>query len=395
MKDHLITCPLCNYDIPFDSSKCSYCGALLAPGPSRNVPILKGIVCSNCGSRNYNYDSCDSCGHRFTKSCINCGADIALKATECPECGFAGRRVAAGQRRESASDVEPPRSTLMTYSIPIGVAVVIALAAIIYAMWPSAKPPGAPSEPGPRPGEARAVDTDGDGSPDYWDVYGENEIVVERRHDQNHDGIIEKVEFFDAEGNPKFAHVDADGDGQAEQIHTFTAKGVLSMVYHYEGSTFDVPRRLERYNAEGNLVERWIDRNSDGSWDKYQRYNARGNLVVEGTDTQETGIIDRYFVFRGNREIFQRMYDGEGDGIIEKIETLNSQGIRIIMEEDTDGSGRIDKKTFFHLTGKTRWVQLDTNGDGVHDTFKSYTKEGRLARTGVDVDADGKPDTWK
>ena len=56
MKEHLISCPLCNGEIPFNSAQCSYCGVLLAPGPSRGTPILKGMICHKCGASSYNYD---------------------------------------------------------------------------------------------------------------------------------------------------------------------------------------------------------------------------------------------------------------------------------------------------------------------------------------------------
>lgn len=396
MKDHLIPCPLCNFEIPFDSDKCSHCGALLAPGPSRTTPILKGIVCSRCGARNYNYDSCDHCGHRFSKTCLSCGEEIPLKETTCPACGFSGRRPVAGGRRMAGGeddDVTPPRPVWMTWGLPIAAAVVVVILALAFALRPSSEQPAA--EPGPQTGEARAVDTDGDGSPDYWNVYGDHENVIERRRDENHDGIIEKVEFFDKDGNPKYAHIDADGDGQAEQVHAFSNKGVLSMVYHYQGGAFDVPSRMERYNATGHMIERWNDKDFDGVWDHYQRYDLRGRLLVEGTDTKQNGFIDRYLVYRDNQEIFQRMYDADGDGIVEKIESLNAQGIRVIMEEDTDVNGMIDKKTFYHLTGTIRWVQLDANNDGIYETFQSHSKEGKLARTGFDTNGDSKPDSWK
>jgi hypothetical protein len=399
MKDHLIVCPLCHYEIPFDSSKCTYCGALLAPGPARGTPILKGIVCSACSARNYNYDSCDACGHKFTKTCINCGGEMPISEPACAHCGHSGRRPTSGGRRGQAEiddDTTPSRPAWMTYAIPAGISLVIVLFALVYAMWPRADAvDGAKIELGPQPGEARAVDTDGDGTPDYWDVYGQNERVSERRHDVNHDSIIEKIEFFDSEGNPKYAHVDADGDGDIEQVHAFNKEGQRTMVYHYEGESLDVPRRIERYSAAGDLIERWNDKNLDGVWDVYQRYDKQGNLLVEGADTKESGFIDLYLVYKRDREIMRREYDENGDGFIEKRETLNPQGIRVVMEEDTDANGVIDKKTFFHLTGKTRWVQLDSNGDAIYDTFKSYTKEGRLARTGIDNNLDGSPDNWK
>jgi hypothetical protein len=399
MKDHLIQCPLCQNEIPFDQTQCAYCGALLTPGPSRGTPILKGVICLKCGEKNYSYDECAHCGHPFTKACPSCGADMKLNDLQCPKCGLSVRKFSAARRRV---DIASARRRVKlpvnlgekwTYIVPIGIAVLVAICAALFALCTpreKAKAVGAP-----KAGQMRGVDTNGDGKAEHWDIYGESGKVIERRFDENHDGKIERIEFYDETGVIRRAQVDENGDGKYEKLEAYGPTGKLRIAYYYLGADPQRPTKLEMFSVDGKLVEQWIDNNGDYIFDQYNRWDAHQHLLIAGADTKKQGFIDLYVVYRGSKKVFQRWYDLNGDGVIEKIETYNVDGVRVIIEEDTNGDGLIDKKAFYDATGTLRWEQFDTDGDGIFDTFKSYTETGKFARTGVDTNGDSRPDSWQ
>jgi hypothetical protein len=85
-------------------------------------------------------------------------------------------------------------------------------------------------------GEARAIDTDGDGKPDKVKVsfQGKDRCYGE---DSNHDGKIDTWDVLDEQGNlAKRAH-DSNGDGKPDQSWTFdpTGKGCASVVVDRDG----------------------------------------------------------------------------------------------------------------------------------------------------------------
>jgi hypothetical protein len=395
MKEHLISCPLCHGEIPFDAPQCSYCGVLLSPGPARGSPILKGMVCRRCGSRSYNYDYCDQCEQPFAKVCPHCGATMALLDHTCPACGESMRRFTAQRKRES--EAAPPRFLRLPRSWPVRLALVAAvvLAALAVVTLLTRPRPKPVIDKTHKPGDIEAIDSEGRGRPDRWDVYGPGGAVVERRFDLNHNGRVNRIEQLDAAGKPRTARADVDGDGFFERLEVFGPDGVVRVAYTYAPKTYDFPRKIEFFNALGKPSEVWSDDEGRGAWSRYQHFDATGRLFIEGTDTQKKGWIDLYLLYRPGQKIFQRWYDLKGDGIIAKIETLNRDGVRIAVEEDATGNGLFDKRTLFNLAGKIRWEEIDTNHDGVYDLFHSFTKDGLLARTGVDTKGDGAPDAWK
>lgn len=398
MRDHLIQCPLCQNEIPFDQAQCPYCGALMAPGPTRGTPILKGVVCLKCGEKNYSYDECAHCGHAFSKACPGCGAEMRLSDQQCPKCNLSVRKFSAARRKVDTASARrqlklPGLDRKWTFIVPIGIAVLVAIAMALFALCaPEEKAKGPDA---PKAGQERAVDSNGDGKTDHIDVYGENGRVAERRFDADNDDRYERIEFYDESGVIRRAQADENKDKKYEKTEIYGAGGKLRLAYFYLGADPLLPTKIESYNTEGKLVEQWIDSNGDYVFDQYARYDARQRLVIAGSDSKKAGFIDLYVIYRGQKKVFQRQTDANGDGVIEKIETLNATGVRVILEEDTDANGLIDKKVFYDANGTLRWEQFDSDGDGIFDTFKSYTETGKFARTGTDTNGDSRADTWE
>lgn len=355
-----------------------------------------------CGGKNYSYDQCSACGHPFTKTCPSCGTEMSLAEQQCPQCSLSIRKFGTTRRRsEKAGRKKPGRKKRTTglgdrwtLIVPVGIAALLILAAVLFMVFTGDDE--VDESENPKAGQSTPVDTNADGVPDRWDIYGELGKVVSRKFDENNDGVVERIEFYNATGVVRRAQMDENMDGRFEQMQVYDEQGKLRVCYFYLGDDRQRPNKVDRYNALGGLIERWVDTDGDYVFDHLYQYDAQGRLLLEGTDTKDNGFIDLYLVYRGeDKQIFQRRYDSNGDGVVERSETLNAEGIRIILEEDTDGDGLVEKKTFYHLTGNIRWEQYDTDEDGVFDTFKSYTEEGRYARTGLDTNGDSKPDQWQ
>jgi len=397
MKDHLICCPLCGTEIPFDSTQCGYCGALLAAGPSRSTPILKGVVCPQCKTKNYSYDECHSCGRVFTITCPSCQTEMKLTDQSCPHCGMSLRRINSTRRkaeRVAARVGKTARERIKdkwTFIVPISLAVLMIAIAGVYSLWFAAP---AKSQ-APRAGKAQAVDLNNDGKTDRWDIYGPGGWVTERRYDENNDGIVEKIELLDEQGMVRYATLDENADRRIEQYQVYAPNGKLRSAYFYGDDREHRPIKIETYNHQGVLMERWVDTDEDFLFNTYSRFDPKGRLMLEAADTKNNGYFDLILLYRGNKQIYERQYDADGDGIIEKIESLNSGGARIALTEDLNADGLIDKKTFYQTSGAVRWVQIDANKDGVFDTFESYSQTGQVARTGTDTNNDGAPDQWQ
>jgi hypothetical protein len=351
------------------------------------------MICRACGAKSYNYDLCDQCERPFTKACPRCGAEMGLKAPECPSCGLPLRKFAAVRERRPENDrvwgwLPRPWARRAPY---IAAPLLIAVVASIW--WAATRRPAVPEPIRHRPGDVVAADSNGDGKPDRWEVWGQNGIV-ERRLDANFDGSIDRVEYLADDGRVRFVRVDADRDGRVEQTLVLGADGQPRAAYSYTAGNADFPAKIEFYNNEGRVAQAWTDADGDGAWDKFQLLRAGGRAILEGVAGKK-GWIDQFAQYREGQKVARRLIDADGDGLIERVEVLNRAGTRIEVDEDADGDGLFERRAFYHLTGKIRWEELDTDADGVPDVFKSYTKDGILARTGADTNNDGNPDHWK
>jgi antitoxin component YwqK of YwqJK toxin-antitoxin module len=389
MERDLILCPLCKGEIPFNAENCNFCGAVLAPGPNRNTPILKGVVCKNCDEKNYGYDFCVKCNEPFVVDCPECGSALRLSDQKCEACGLSIRKFNRLRKKEDSGPTPDIKKYAMIGAGALaGILVLILLVSLIFSG-------GEPDEETPeQAANPRPVDRDSDGQVDRWEHTNENGVRDWVKDDEDGNGVVDRISYLDSNGTPRKVVYDANGDERYEKVE-FYRDGVLRSARHFEGADAHLVTKLEFYAAPGKLLNTYLDDNEDGVFEKHYKFDKNGRVHIEAFDSKGQGFIDTYLFYNKEKKIVARGADADGDGTIEKMAYLSSDGVTIREEIDSDGDGWPEKRTMYHLTGKTRWIEYDTDADGNMDKFESYTKDGKYARTGFDTNGDGKVDRWK
>ncbi len=267
-----------------------------------------------------------------------------------------------------------------------------------------------------------AVDTDGDGIPNYLDL------------DSDNDGIPDIIEAFgsDASNSAKVdVFVDTDGDGLADNI---------------DG---DVGNDGVAENAANTLLRSGTDINNDGRADSWPYKNMDGDtksnpydLDSDGdgiTDVKEAGLtdanwdgrVDGAVNFNGRNTVLAGMgsftlpnadgvgranpfdIDADDDGIPDNIEGLTTNGYLFPSYTDTDGDGIDNSYDNFvgfggdgihpvdtDADGTPDYLDLDTDNDGVIDRIEGNDfnlnglRDDNVTLTGVDTDGDGLDDRF-
>lgn len=193
-----------------------------------------------------------------------------------------------------------------------------------------------------------AVDTDGDGIPNYLDL------------DSDNDGIPDIMEVYgtDASNSARVSiFIDTDGDGLADAV---------------DG---DIGNDGIAENSVNALLRSGADINNDGRADSWPYKNMDGDskpnpydLDSDGdgiTDVKEAGLTDAN-------------WDGRVDGAINangRNSTLAAAGSFTL--PNTDGTGRANP------------YDIDSDDDGIPDNIEGLTTNGYLFPTYLDSDGDG------
>ncbi len=394
MSDNLILCPLCKGEIPFDSTDCNFCGAVLAPGPNKHTPILKGVVCKNCGERNYGYDYCVKCSKPFVIDCPECGSNLHLSDQKCESCGLSIRKFNKLRKKDKPSssrfdNLPIPKNYLL---IAVSVISFLLVVSLLYSIFNGNDgDDGTVVEKSENP---RLIDKNQDGIIDRWEHLNNLGMIDWIKEDLDGDGKAEKVSYLDSNQHVTKVTFDNDGDEDFEKVE-FYRGGVLRMARHLEGADPLLTTKYEIYSAPGKLLYTYLDDNEDGVFEKHYQYDSDGRVHLEAFDSKAKGFMDTYIFYNRQKQIVARGIDADGDGVVERKLFLSSKGATIREDSDEDGDGWPEKRIFYHLSGKRRWIEYDTNKDGLFEKFESYTKEGKYARTGFDIDGDGKVDRWE
>lgn len=184
-----------------------------------------------------------------------------------------------------------------------------------------------------------AVDTDGDGVPDYRDLDSDDDGIFD---------IDEGYEDTDGDGVLDFRDLDSDGDDLSDQLEGFA-------------------------DLDGDGIPNMLDRDSDGDgvWDYIETFvDIDGDRVPNcwDLDSDNDGINDLsecgYF-------------DSLGNGLIKLNDTLELNDIL----RDSD------------LDGVPNFIDLDSDGDGISDLIESGNSSFDLNNNGMidgpDTDGDG------
>ena len=109
-----------------------------------------------------------------------------------------------------------------------------------------------------------------------------------------------------------------------------------------------------------------IDRDEDGTVDRWEYYDAQGALTKVGFSQTHRGVPDAW--------AFQT-----GDGQVARVDSSS-----------TADENRIDRREFYDKGVLVR-AEADTNGDGRMDQWETY-ESGVMTTLAMDGNADGRPD---
>jgi len=280
---------------------------------------------------------------------------------------------------------------------------------------------------------ALAVDDNHDGVMDTFQYYVDGVIVrLEKNLDTEigidmrtyfKDGKKIRQERLDGEGNI-YQEIDLDTAGKPFEIREdTTADQRMDTVYHIEkGQITRITRDqdgdgaanvLELYR-NGELSERRIDINGDGTVEERLLFDEDGSLVRRHLDTDQNGDLDMLEVYRNGLTHMQQ-WDQNQDGRYEKIaffekgevvrieEDLDMDGIRettvayrggkpFVQTVDANQDGKKELRIFYNAGGETESIEKDVSMDGKMDTFQRY-KDNRLVFVEKDTNGDGEIDT--
>lgn len=210
----------------------------------------------------------------------------------------------------------------------------------------------------------RLEDIDGDGQLDMFnedlDNDGRLDLVNE---DLDNDGVLDVNEDRDGDGNLDFDE-DIDGDGQLDLFYEYVG-GVCSLDdpanddLNGDG-TLDVGEDLncngildagEDVDGDG-VLDTTEDLDGDGRLDVSEDLDEDGKLDTTDEDLDGDGNLDTYAFYDSVAMVYGRDLDNSG-----ALEASNSQGMNEInVLEDVDGDGTLDV------------IEYDYNNDGVYDT---------------------------
>lgn len=267
-----------------------------------------------------------------------------------------------------------------------------------------------------------AIDTDGDGVPNYMDLDSDNDgipdVVEAYATDSNNNGIID-------------GYADTDSDGYSDNV---------------DG---DVGNDLSAENSANSLLLTGSDGNNDGRADSYPNKNMDADSkpnpydmdsdmdgildVIEAgfADANFNGIIDGTFNSKGwsttvaamgslnlpntdaNGRVNVYDIDSDNDGIPDNVEGLPTLGYLLPANADADGDGLDNSYDNVSGFGGNGINPVDTDSDTIPDYLDSDTdgdgqndiKEGNdfnlngiaddpYGLSGVDTDGDGLDNTF-
>jgi hypothetical protein len=184
--------------------------------------------------------------------------------------------------------------------------------------------------------------------------------------------------------------LDADRDGQPEELRFFDAQGA----YLRKEEDRDYDGRMDAWSSfrGGELATREVDTDGDGAPDVFERY-ARGRMSSREIDRNQDGKRDAFYEYQNDSLVSER-HDTDYDGRVDFRVTYRDRR-RVQSEEDADKDGRFDTWTTYVTDGDRDAIdriERDQTGDGKRDTFEVYhQKDGEtvLARREEDKNADG------
>ncbi len=241
--------------------------------------------------------------------------------------------------------------------------------------------PGFPELSDKAPGPcANESDSDGDGLPDYREVFTYDEYGQKTASevDLSADGVLDYATYFGYDEAGNIVKITADNN----------ADGVIDIIV------------VSAYDVQGNRLQQRIDTNADGEFDRGENleYDIEGNLVAIYKFDNPPFATAQY----STRYLWE--YDEQGREVLHEVDdgfevdqretyTYSADGLVKIHEVDQDGNDTIDLTLTqtFDQNGNLLEDRFDYNSDGIVETREWYTYDaaGRLLTVKRDRDLDG------
>lgn len=261
-----------------------------------------------------------------------------------------------------------------------------------------------------------ALDTDGDGVPNYLDLDSDNDGVPDVLEvygaDSNNNGAIDGFADSDGDGLSNSIDGDADGNGTVENVAGPLLKTgtILSngRAGSYPNKNMDGDSRANPYDLDSDgdgiadVIEAQLaDLNYDGRIDgainargwsttvssmvalTLLNSDASGRSNVYDIDSDDDGIPDNVEGMSTSAYLLASGGDSDADGIDNTYDNISGWGGKGITPFNKDGDALPD------------YLDTDTDGDGVSDRIEGndFNFNGKpdddVVLTGVDTDGDG------
>jgi hypothetical protein len=263
-------------------------------------------------------------------------------------------------------------------------------------------------------GANRALDTDGDGVPDFLDIDSDNDGIYDVREagstDANNDGRIDFTSTFASNDTDRNGWIDSrdGGNGGTSPIITTGTIGSAPSAYNgFDKDSDNVPnfRDLDSDNdgindiRESRITD--ADSNNDGILDGVSDANgARSGATSSVLNTDGDGVPNYLDLDSDNdgindiREANLASFDSNNDGLIDGIDT-DGDGIRDNVDGNSGAFGDAADPTTIDTDGDgvPDYRDLDADNDGINDIIESGNNALDVNRDGIvdgaDTDNDG------
>jgi hypothetical protein len=131
-----------------------------------------------------------------------------------------------------------------------------------------------------------------------------------------------------------------------------------------------------------------IDRDEDGTIDRWEYYDAAGALTKVGFSRTRPGVPDAWAFSGPDGQVARVESSSAGDENRIDRREFYERGVMVRSESDTNGDGRIDQWETYEA-GALKTAAMDENGDGRADRRLTYGAAGVLVSIESEPDASG------
>ena len=246
-------------------------------------------------------------------------------------------------------------------------------------------------------------------------VLDSKDLVSQINYDNNVDGAVDAVDYFerDANGNIIVKYMDSDANsatGNTIEINGISVSGI-DKIEAYTRNAMGYTTQIDYdNNADGETDKvKYIDLNANGQWlGEYYNNDLQGSTGYSHTVNGETvdGIdFIADYTLDANGRISYGEYDNNGDGtpsdMVVFVRNANGQVIQELRNEDGnkatgEGENGTDRIKTFTLDAEGKIVKLEQQDDPTEAVnyieYRSYDNRNNLIEVRKDNDADGTVD---